>query len=131
MRPMVTVLAAIVLPALSTGCVFTQTSDGSDLFREQVDRLVPGESSRSDVTNYLGPPDEIVYSNREHDPLFERAFVYKRSIKRQTALFLLIFSTFRSDTKYDLVTVFFDDAGQVLHIGTRLDADEAEYGMPW
>ena len=79
----------------------------------------------------MGPPDEVIYSNLEHDPLFEQAYRYRRTKTKQTALFLLIFSTFNSDTKWDHLMVFFDQAGVVEHLGVRLDADEAEYGLPF
>lgn len=114
---------------LSGGCVFAETTDGNALPPKAVAGIQPGVTTRADITALLGPPDEVVYSNREHDPLFERAFRYRRTKTRQTALFLLLFSTFRSETRWDHVVVFFDDAGVVENVGVALDRDDAEYGL--
>lgn len=124
------ILACLLsLPALAAGCVLAETTNGSDLPGKRMSALQPGVSTRADVTRILGPPDEIVYSNREHDPLFERAFRYQRSKTRQTAMFLLIFSTYRSETRWDNAIVFFDDAGIVEDVALALDRDDAEYGL--
>ncbi|MFN0058800.1 MAG: hypothetical protein ACKVX7_10125 [Planctomycetota bacterium] len=113
------------------GCVFAQMSDGTSLRHAPVSEIEIGKSTRADVTRVLGPPDEVIYSHREHDPLFEQAYRYKRSKTRHTALFLIVFSTFRSDMRYDHIMVFFDEAGRVQHVGQRLDSRRASYGGPW
>jgi len=125
------VLTLAIAPAAMTGCVLSQTTEGSGIDVEKVERIVPGQSTRADVTRLLGPPDEVVYSNKELDPLFEQAYRYKRSKERQTAMFLILFSTFRSDEKFDHVMVFFDEEGAVEHVGTKLNSDLSSYGMPW
>jgi hypothetical protein len=122
-------MCSFSLPLLAAGCVLTETTGGTGLAGLDLGSLQPHVSTRADVTRLLGPPDEIVYSNHEHDPLFERAFRYQRTKTRQTALFLLIFSTFRSETRFDSAIVFFDDAGQVEDVSVALDRDSAEYGL--
>ncbi|MCA8959619.1 MAG: outer membrane protein assembly factor BamE [Planctomycetes bacterium] len=129
-RALVLASFAVVVASLS-GCVLSQQTEGTSLRDEQVGEIQVGVSTRSDVTRLLGPPDEIIYSNREHDALEERAFRYRRSRTKQTAMFLILFSTHRSDTKYDHVIVFFDDRGVVENIGLQLDSDEARYGLPF
>jgi outer membrane protein assembly factor BamE (lipoprotein component of BamABCDE complex) len=128
--PLRALLAGCLL-LLPAGCVLAQTTEGTSLVAEQVAQLQPGVSTRADVSNLLGAPDEVIYSNKEHDPLFEQAYRYRRTKTRQTALFLILFSTFRSDQKWDHVMVFFDERGVVEHIGMQMDQDHAEYGMPW
>ena len=119
-------------PLLSlAGCVLAQTTTGTGLPPEQLETIVPGSSTRADVTRLLGPPDEVIYSNREHEPLFEQAYRYRRNKTRQTAMFLILFSTYRSDTKWDHAMVFFDEQGVVEHVGVALEQEQAEYGMPW
>lgn len=121
----------LVSCALLSSCVLAQTTDGSSILADDASQITPGKSTRADVTRILGPPDEIVHSNREHDPLLEKVYMYRRSKKKQTALFLLVFSTFRSDTKWDHVAVFFDSKGVVEHVGVKLDSESAAYGAPW
>ena len=123
-------VAALIVSALS-GCVLSRTTDGSSIPPQGVEGIVVGESTRADVTRLLGPPEEVIFSNREHDPLFERVFRYEKTQTKQTAWFFIIFSYHRSDTKRDEVTVFFDGNGIVEHVGSRLDADEAEYATPF
>jgi len=122
-------LLLLALVPFASSCVLAHTTDGNGLDPLRVERIVPGTSTRADVTALLGAPDEVIYSNKEHDPLFERAFRYRRTNTKQTALFLLLFSTFRSETRWDHVVVFFDDAGKVENVGVALDRDDAEYGL--
>ena len=123
------VLALACLAA--TGCVLSQTTDGTRLTDAQVGSVVVGQSTRADVVRVLGAPDEIVYSNLEHDPLFERAFRYLRSKRRTTYFTLILFSASRADTNSDHVIVFFDDRGVVEDVASRLDMNDPRYGTPW
>lgn len=66
-------IAALLLCGVASGCVLSQTSNGVPLSEEQVAAIAVGESTRQHVARLLGPPDEIIYSNREHDRLVERA----------------------------------------------------------
>ena len=126
-------LTACLLLALllTSGCVLSQSTDGVGLDAGSLEQVEIGTSTRADVTRLMGAPDEIIYSNKALDPLFESAYRYRRTKTRQTALFLLVFSTFRSDQKWDHAVIFFDGSGKVEHVGVQLDADDAEYGMPW
>jgi outer membrane protein assembly factor BamE (lipoprotein component of BamABCDE complex) len=124
-------LPLLVLSGSSLGCVLSQTTDGTSITDDQVGQVVVGRSTRADVGRILGAPDEIIYSNREHDPLFERAFRYHRTKRKSTFFTLIVFSTARADTNSDNVIVFFDDAGVVDDIGTRLDMDAPSFGTPW
>jgi outer membrane protein assembly factor BamE (lipoprotein component of BamABCDE complex) len=125
------VLALSCLAGLASGCVLTQTTDGTPLAQDAVQQIVPGQSTRADVTRLLGTPDEVVYSNREHDPLVERAFRYRRTRRKTTFFSLILFSASNSDQNSDHVVVFFDDRGVVEDVGTRFDMDKPRYGKPW
>jgi outer membrane protein assembly factor BamE (lipoprotein component of BamABCDE complex) len=129
-RTLARFLGLSVIP-LWVGCALTQTTDGTGIDDAQVATLVVGKSTRADVTAALGAPDEIVYSNREHDPLFERAFRYDRTRRRTTYFTLVIFSASRTEINGDHVIVFFDDAGVVEDVAARLDRDRPRYGFPW
>ncbi len=123
--------AALMMLLSLSACVMAQTTTGPGIPPEDIAKIKVGQSTRSDVTRVLGPPDEIIYSQRAHDPLFEQAYRYQRIKSRQSALFLIIFSTFRRDEKWDHVITFFDEAGTVQHVGVCLDQDSAKYGMPF
>ena len=115
----------------SLGCVLSQSTNGTSLTEEQVDAIVVGGSLRGDVAAVFGAPDEIVYSNLEHDPLFERAYKYSRRRRKTTFFTLILFSGARTDVNHDEVVVFFDDFGLVEEIAARLDMDKPRYGAPW
>ncbi len=121
----------LLLAGLTGGCVLSQTTDGTPLMPGAVSEIVPGRSTRADVTRLLGAPDDIVYSNREHDPLFERAFRYKRDRRKTTYFTVILFSASRTDRNSDHVVIFFDDAGVVQNVATRFDMDKPSYGVPW
>ncbi len=121
------VLVGVALPA----CVLSQTTDGTPITENRVSEIVVGRSTRADVAKALGAPDEIIYSNLEHDPLFERAYRYLRTKRKTTYFTIILFSASRSDSNQDNVIVFFDDRGVVEDIATRLDMDAPRYGTPW
>lgn len=126
-----TALCAAWIGGLGLGCVISQTTDGTRLLGEQVAQVAVGKSTRADVARLLGAPDEIIYSNQEHDPLFERAYTYQRTKRRSTFLTLIVFSTSRADVNSDHVIVFFDDSGVVEDVSSRLDREKPRYGTPW
>jgi len=134
-RPAHSALTLALLSALvgfsGLGCVLSQSTNGTGITEEQVDAIVVGGSLRSDVATVFGAPDEIIYSNLEHDPLFERAYKYSRRRRKTTFFTLILFSGARTDVNHDEVVVFFDDYGLVEEIAARLDMDRPRYGAPW
>ena len=134
-RPAHSALTLALLSALvgfsGLGCVLSQSTNGTGISEEQVDAIVVGGSLRSDVATVFGAPDEIIYSNLEHDPLFERAYKYSRRRRKTTFFTLILFSGARTDVNHDEVVVFFDDYDLVEEIAARLDMDRPRYGAPW
>jgi len=134
-RPAHSALTLALLSALvgfsGLGCVLSQSTNGTGITEEQVDAIVVGGSLRSDVAAVFGAPDKIIYSNLEHDPLFERAYKYSRRRRKTTFFTLILFSGARTDVNHDEVVIFFDDYGLVEEIAARLDMDRPRYGAPW
>jgi len=126
-----TILVSSLLGLSGPGCVLSQSTNGTGISEEQVDAIVVRGSTRADVANVLGAPDEIIYSNLEHDPLFERAYKYSRRRRKTTFFTVILFSGARSDVNHDQVIVFFDDFGLVEDVAARLDMDRPRYGAPW
>ena len=116
---------------LGAACVLSQSTSGTSLSEQQVAEIVVGVSTRADVARVLGAPDEIVYSNLEHDSLFERAYQFTRKRSKTTFFTLILFSGARSDINHDQVIVFFDNDGVVEDVAARLDMDRPRYGAPW
>lgn len=109
------------------------------LGRQQKDHRIDAESvakiqrgmTKSQVTDILGAPQEIIFSNREHDPLREHAYVFEHTATLYTAVVFVFINFGNSDEKRDRVIVFFDENGIVAHVGASLRASQASYGFPF
>ncbi len=107
--------------------------------RQQVDKRIEPQSvaqvakgmSKEQVTSILGAPQDIIFSNKEHDPLREHAYVFTHQKTKYTAIFLALISFGNMDQKSDRVVVFFDEEGKVAHVGSSLHADRTAYGFPF
>ncbi len=134
-RPIRSILISVLVSSLlglsGLGCVLAQSTNGTGISEEQVDAIVVRGSTRADVASVLGAPDEIIYSNLEHDPLFERAYKYSRRRRKTTFFTVILFSGARTDVNHDQVIIFFDDFGLVEDVAARLDMDRPRYGAPW
>ena len=134
-RPIRSILASLLVSSWlglsGPGCVLSQSTSGTGISEEQVDAIIVRGSTREDVALVLGAPDEIIYSNLEHDPLFERAYKYSRRRRKTTFFTVILFSGARTDVNHDQVIVFFDDFGLVEDVAARLDMDRPRYGAPW
>ena len=125
----------LVLVALASSLV----SGCAILGRQQVDQSISEEAvaeikpgmSRSRVTEIMGAPQEIKFSNKAHDPLREHAYIYTHEKTVYTGILLAILTFGNSDTKKDRVVVFLDDQGNVSHVGASLHANNASYGFPF
>ena len=134
-RPIRSILISVLVSSLlglpGLGCVLAQSTSGTGISEEQVDAIVVRGSTRADVASVLGAPDEIIYSNLEHDPLFERAYKYSRRRRKTTFFTVILFSGARTDVNHDQVIIFFDDFGLVEDVAARLDMDRPRFGAPW
>lgn len=107
--------------------------------RQQVDHRIDGHAvqkiqkgmTKEEVTNLLGAPQEIIFSNKMHDPLREHAYVFEHTTTKYTGIVLALVNFGNMDEKRDRVLVFFDEDGKVTHVGASLRADTAEYGFPF
>ena len=91
---------------------------------EAVAQITPGSSTADDVTRILGAPNEVVQLGRRS------AWRYEHTVEKQSALFLVVLGLRGVDTQADRVWIFFDEADNVIHVGTMFQASEAEYDVP-
>jgi hypothetical protein len=129
--------AAGLLPALLlSGCLYVQASGsfGSYLDPALVSRIVPGESTKGQVLELLGPPEEFVRSevlgslgdetarvagavslgNRAQD-----AFTYQRDTLSARGSLLLLYNHARGQIETDLLVIFFDEEDRVREVSFR------------
>jgi hypothetical protein len=118
--------AALLLALLlSPACVFSRTQANLPLDTASIGSLVPGQTTAAEVVELLGAPDEVVQLGRRS------AYRYEHGQQKFTVLFLVVLSFVNRDSQSDRSWVFFDENDVLTHVGTSLEADSAEYTMPW
>ncbi len=109
------------------------------LGRQQIDQRLSTDAvsqvkkgmTKEEVVTTLGAPQEIIFSNKDHDPLREHAYVYEHQTTLYTAISLAILTFGNMDQKKDRVVVFFGDDETVSFVGASLHAQNAAYGFPF
>ena len=109
------------------------------LARTQTDHPIPPEKvakiekgmNKAQVTDLLGAPQEIIFSNKALDPLREHAYVYEYKVQKGTAIFLGIVNFGNLDSKRDRVVVFFGEDGKVINVAKSLYGKSTRYGFPF
>ena len=118
--------AALLLALLlSPACVWSRTQVNVPLEAETIGALVPGTTTAAEVVELLGAPDEVIQLGRRS------AYRYEHGQEKLTVLFLVLVSFVTRDGQADRSWVFFDENDVLTHVGTTLDAERAEYAMPW
>lgn len=121
----------LLLTLLLPGCLFSRKKDEVPVDPEGIALIEVGKSTKADVVRILGAPTDIIFSNREHDPLRVFAYEYVYKVSKTTGFTIIILTFLNSDTKRDHVLVFFDENGVVSGIGSSLDAEKASYEFPF
>ncbi|MGH2627950.1 MAG: outer membrane protein assembly factor BamE domain-containing protein [Anaerolineales bacterium] len=113
------------------GCaVMARRQTDQPVLAENVAKVQQG-MTKGQVTDVLGAPQEIIFSNKEHDPLREHAYVFEYKVDLGTAIFFGLVNFGNLDQKRDRAIVFFDEGGKVAHVAKSLRADQARYGFPF
>ncbi len=68
-------LVAVAGLWLLPGCFLSRTKVERPIDAEQVARIEVGKTTQREVVRILGAPTDIIFSNREHNPL--RVFAYE------------------------------------------------------
>jgi hypothetical protein len=128
---------ASLLPALLlSGCLYVSASGsfGSYLEPAAVSQIVPGETTKGQVLDLLGPPEEFLRSevlgslgddvsrvsgavalgNRAQD-----AFTYQLDTLSAWASMLVFYNHVRGQIETDLLVIFFDEQDRVREVSFR------------
>jgi hypothetical protein len=128
--------AALLPVLLLSGCLYVSASGafGSVLDPEVVARIVPGETTKSEVLALLGPPEEYLRSEvleslgDEHTRVAgavalgnraQDAFTYKYDDFSGSGNVFLLYNRFSGRVESDLLVVFFDREDRVREIAFR------------
>lgn len=108
------------------GCVvFGKDKRHQPFEADDLEGLVIGQTSAADVTAVFGAPSEVVELTNGN------AYIYRRSVAKATALWLILVSFGNFDVQQDQVVFFFDQNDVLSHYGVSLNADKASYGFPF
>ncbi|HEV8111192.1 MAG TPA: hypothetical protein VGR31_00300 [Planctomycetota bacterium] len=125
-RTPTSLLALVVASALlAPSCFISRTTMNEPIRREEVDRLVPGQTSAGEVVAQLGAPAEVVQLGTR------TAYRYDFIVTKRAGFSIIILSFLNEDTRSDRVWLFFDSSDVLTHAGSTLQAANAHYEMPW
>jgi len=111
---------------LCTGCfVFGTNKDYHPFDPAALESIQPGTTRATDITALFGAPTRTVELSNGN------AYIYRRSVAKATLVWLVFFSFANYDTQVDQVAFFFDKNDLLTHYGANLNADKAEYGLPF
>ena len=121
MKPAALLLALALLP----GCLVSRTTVNQPLREQVLATLEPGVSTSADAVAALGAPTEVVQLG------LRSAYRYDHTQTKRAGLVLILVSFLDTQSRSDRAWLFFDEEGLLTHVGLTLEADEAEYDMPW
>ncbi|MEZ5502261.1 MAG: outer membrane protein assembly factor BamE, partial [Halioglobus sp.] len=78
------------------------------------DKLVKGQSTRSDVLKLLGPPSQVISLDGE------TALYYLFEHSEGQGLILIVYNRMDIDTRYDRAIFFFDEHDVLTEYSTRI-----------
>jgi hypothetical protein len=125
--------AGLLFAALAAGCVSADVIEGSEIRWETVERIRVGETTRSEVLDWLGAPQnfanpsvlaefleegglESEYASRYP---FSDVFVYQLTRGELRGFAVLFYNRFELRIDSDLVVILFDQSDRVRHFGVR------------
>jgi hypothetical protein len=118
---------------LASGCVRARFLEGSEIPWAAVERIHTGQTTRTEVLNWLGAPQNFanptalaaflesqgIESESYSRYPFADVFVYQFTRGRLKGLIALLYNRFEMHVDSDLVVVLFDEADRVRHLGIR------------
>ena len=115
----------LMITTLFSGClVIGKNKEFQPFDSTELDQLVPGETTATEVTEIFGAPSKVVELANGN------AYVYKRSVTKGTICWLVLLTFGNVEKQHDQLVFFFDLEDTLTHYGLSLDADKAEYGFP-
>jgi len=117
--------ALLLAVALLPGCFFNRTHINQPLDPQAIAQLTPGQTTAAEVVELLGAPNEVVQLGRKS------AYRYQHDNQKIEGLWVIVLFLANRDKQADRAWVFFDENDVLTHVGATLDADKAEYRMPW
>ena len=120
------VISIVLIASICTGCaVFGRGKDFVPFDENALKQVTTGKTSASEVTRLFGPPNKIVKLSNGN------AYMYERSVKKATGLWLVLISFGNLETQYDRIVFFINNNDVVTHYGSSFNAGTVSYAMPF
>ena len=120
------VTSILLIASIFTGCaVFGRSKDFVPFDENVLKQVTTGTTSASEVTRLFGPPNKIVKLSNGN------AYMYERSVKKATGLWLVLISFANLDTQYDRIVFFINNNDIVTHYGSSFNSEAASYALPF
>jgi outer membrane protein assembly factor BamE (lipoprotein component of BamABCDE complex) len=115
-----------IILVLITGCTIGRVYVGSELQSNPSEKIISGQTTKSQVLEIFGPPDLI---QRQHDgDIFVYAYIRrnysKLAIQEPIVTNLQIFAYSKIQEKKDNLVILFDREGTVKNFGFQRRTDE-------
>ena len=114
-----------MITTLLSGClVIGKNKEFQPFDSTELDKLVPGQTKATEVTEIFGAPSKVVELANGN------AYVYKRTVTKGTVCWLVLLTLGNVEKQHDQLVFFFDLDDTLTHYGLSLDAEKAKYGFP-
>jgi outer membrane protein assembly factor BamE (lipoprotein component of BamABCDE complex) len=114
-----------MVTTLLSGClVIGKNKEFQPFESTELDQLVPGETTATEVTEIFGAPSKVVELANGN------AYDYKRTVTKGTVCWLVLLTFGNVERQHDQLVFFFNLDDTLTHYGLSLDAEKAKYGFP-
>jgi hypothetical protein len=131
-------MGVLCLPFLLAGCIIGRYYEGQQISEEKVKEIKPGETTKSDIISWFGPPQNYISPTvfneilREIDvtrePLtnypFANILSYQYNRGNIKAIVLILYNFIETKVKSDHLVIFLDDDEKVKYYGFHKGTDD-------
>lgn len=126
LRCYVVVMIFFLFASFATGCcVLGKNMEGPKIDAGGLDKLAVNQTTATEIAEIFGAPSQVVKLSNGN------AYIYRRSVAKATAVWLLFVSMGRYDKHYDQIVFFFDNNDMLTHYAASFNVGEASYGLPF
>lgn len=132
------VLFIFLAPILSA-CIKGYFMEGNKIYEDYISQIKIGQTTRDDILKWFGPPVEfqdpktlkmllktldLTAETPAVDHPFEDAFVYEFTYAKTSGFSIIVYTHIKTDSKKDILMVFFDDNDKVKYYAFRKGTEE-------
>lgn len=132
------IIGVIFFALLLNGCVVGRYYDGTKVLREKIKEIKPGTTTKEEIIDWFGPPQNYVSPtvineiltelDVTREPLMTYPFAnilsYQYNEGRLRALILVLYNYAEFDVKSDHLVIFLDEDERVKYYGFRKGTEE-------